>query len=100
MTLRDSTHLLRKLNPHCASALAQLCLARESGARNVDAFLNQRIVAAVSRELLARMAGGLLPAEIRLLISQDESLVIDFMNRRDTSSSVNASADDLAVASP
>ncbi|MFM0336712.1 type VI secretion system ATPase TssH [Paraburkholderia fungorum] len=58
-------------------SLAQLCLARESGARNVDAFLNQRILPAVSRELLARMAGGLLPAKIRLSISQDESLVID-----------------------
>jgi type VI secretion system protein VasG len=80
-------------------SLAQLCLACESGARNVDAFLNQRILPAVSRELLARMAGGLLPVEIRLSISQDESLVIDFVDRRDTSSSVNASADDLAVAS-
>ena len=34
MTLRDSTHLLRKLNPHCASALADaasLCNARLHG---------------------------------------------------------------------
>ncbi|WP_144151482.1 type VI secretion system ATPase TssH [Paraburkholderia sp. BCC1885] len=68
-------------------SLAQLCLARESGARNVDAFLNQRILPAVSRELLARMAKGLLPAEIRLSMSADESLVIDFIDRRETESS-------------
>jgi type VI secretion system protein VasG len=92
-------------------SLAQLCLARESGARNVDAFLNQRILPAVSRELLARMAGGLLPAEIRLSMSprgtsspsglpsvvgtsQDESLVIDFMDGHDKPSSANVTADD------
>ncbi|RDK01859.1 type VI secretion system ATPase TssH [Paraburkholderia lacunae] len=50
-------------------SLAQLCLARESGARNVDAFLNQRILPAVSRELLARMASGEMPVGIRLSTS-------------------------------
>jgi type VI secretion system protein VasG len=89
-------------------SLAQRCLARESGARNVDAFLNQRILPAVSRELLARMAGGLLPAEIRLSMShketssstsEEQSLVIDFVDHRDTDSSFNATANDLATAS-
>lgn len=75
-------------------SLAQLCLARESGARSVDAFLNQRILPAVSRELLARMAGGLLPAEIRLSISGEESLVIDFMHRHDIDPSANSTAND------
>jgi type VI secretion system protein VasG len=42
-------------------SLAQLCLARESGARNVDALINQRILPAVSRELLDRMASGATP---------------------------------------
>ncbi|WP_429250359.1 type VI secretion system ATPase TssH [Paraburkholderia sp. GAS333] len=81
------------------ASLAQLCLARESGARNVDAFLNQRILPAVSRELLARMAGGKLPAEIHLSMSEDESLVIDFIDRRDTPSATGVSLDDpVAVA--
>ncbi|CAB3751524.1 type VI secretion system ATPase TssH [Paraburkholderia solisilvae] len=65
------------------ASLAQLCLARESGARNVDAFLNQRILPAVSRELLARMADGLAPAEIRLSMSADGNLMIDFVDRTD-----------------
>ena len=80
-------------------SLAQLCLARESGARKVDAFLNQRILPAVSRELLARMAGGLLPAEIRLSMTPDESLVIDFIDRHATSPYLNTTADEAAVAS-
>jgi type VI secretion system protein VasG len=78
-------------------ALAQLCLARESGARNVDAFLNQRVLPAVSHELLTRMAGGSLPVECRLSITADESLVIDFLDRHSAPSSANATADDLAM---
>ncbi|CAE6854305.1 Protein ClpV1 [Paraburkholderia nemoris] len=65
------------------AALAQLCLARESGARSVDAFLNQRILPAVSRELLARMADGAAPAGIRLSMSDEGNLTIDFVDRVD-----------------
>lgn len=60
--------------------IADLCLARESGARNVDAFLNQRIPPAVSRELLTRMASGNAPAEIILSSSAEGSLTIDFFD--------------------
>jgi type VI secretion system protein VasG len=83
-------------------SLAQLCLARESGARNVDAFINQRILPALSRELLARMAEGLLPAEIRLSMPpspQDGNLVIDFIGRSDVPSSIDALTDKPVEAS-
>lgn len=63
------------------SAMAELCLARESGARNVDAFLNQRILPAVSRELLSRMASGTAPTKISLSSSNDNGLTIDFIDR-------------------
>ncbi|WP_322009539.1 type VI secretion system ATPase TssH [Paraburkholderia sp. J12] len=63
--------------------IAELCLARESGARNVDAFLNQRILPTVSRELLARMANGAAPAKIALSSSSDGQLTIDFVDRVD-----------------
>lgn len=59
--------------------LAQHCLTRHSGARNVDAFLNQQILPAVSRELLGRMANGNPPAQVRLSPGADGSLVIDFV---------------------
>jgi type VI secretion system protein VasG len=63
------------------TAMAELCLARESGARNVDAFLNQRILPTVSRELLARMAVGAAPAKIVLSSSAEGNLMIDFVDR-------------------
>jgi type VI secretion system protein VasG len=63
--------------------MAGLCLARESGARNVDAFLNQRILPAVSRELLTRMANGIAPARIFLSSSAEGNLTIDFIDKGD-----------------
>ncbi|HTR07022.1 MAG TPA: type VI secretion system ATPase TssH [Paraburkholderia sp.] len=62
------------------AAMAELCLARESGARNVDAFLNQRILPAVSQELLTRMANGTAPAKITLSSSAEGNLTIDFVD--------------------
>jgi type VI secretion system protein VasG len=70
-------------------AMAGLCLARESGARNVDAFLNQRILPSVSRELLARIAAGTASAKILLSSSAEGSLTIDFIDR-DTPVAVDA----------
>jgi len=64
-------------------AMAELCLARESGARNVDAFLDQRILPTVSRELLARMASGAAPARIMLTSSPQGNLTIDFVDREE-----------------
>ncbi|KVD81492.1 ClpV1 family T6SS ATPase [Burkholderia ubonensis] len=76
------------------NAMAELCLARESGARNVDAFLNQRILPTVSRELLTRMAAGTAPATIGLSSSIEGNLTIDFVDRNtamnDTASAPSA----------
>ncbi|WP_244817791.1 type VI secretion system ATPase TssH [Caballeronia sp. Lep1P3] len=71
------------------ASLAQLCVARESGARSVDAFLDQRILPTVSRELLARMATGVAPAAIRLASSEEGNLTIEFVDRE---SSVSTAA--------
>jgi type VI secretion system protein VasG len=73
--------------------MAELCLARESGARNVDAFLNQRLLPTVSRELLAGMAHGTAPAKIALSRSPEGNLTIDFIDpdHRDRDASVTYS---------
>jgi type VI secretion system protein VasG len=60
---------------------AQSCVERDAGARSIDAFLNQRILPAVSRELLARMATGSPPAEIRLSGLPEGKLTIDFIEQ-------------------
>ncbi|SAK64708.1 type VI secretion system ATPase TssH [Caballeronia ptereochthonis] len=63
------------------ASLAARCLSRDSGARNIDAFLDQRILPAISRELLARMASGATPAEIRVANPEEGSLSIEFVDR-------------------
>ncbi|HKU00084.1 MAG TPA: type VI secretion system ATPase TssH [Paraburkholderia sp.] len=62
------------------ATMAELCVARDSGARNVDAFLHQRVLPAVARELLTRMASGTTPAKVVLSSSAEGSLTIDFVD--------------------
>jgi type VI secretion system protein VasG len=62
-------------------ALAQHCVARDSGARSIDAFIDQRILPTVARELLVRIATGTVPAEVRLSGSPEGQLTIDFIER-------------------
>ncbi|WDR86185.1 type VI secretion system ATPase TssH [Burkholderia ambifaria] len=61
-------------------SIAQHCVSRESGARGVDAFLNQRVLPVVSRELLARMATGVTPRHIVLSTGVEGALTIDFVD--------------------
>ncbi|MFM0324472.1 type VI secretion system ATPase TssH [Caballeronia glebae] len=63
------------------ASLAEMCLSRDSGARNIDAFLDQRVLPTVSRELLTRMASSDTPAEIRLANSAEGNLTIEFIDR-------------------
>jgi type VI secretion system protein VasG len=62
-------------------ALAQHCIARDAGARSIDAFIDQRILPVVARELLARIATGTAPAEVRLSGAPEGNLTIDFIER-------------------
>lgn len=66
-------------------SIAQHCVSRESGARSVDAFLNQRVLPVVSRELLGRMASGITPRQILLSATAEGSLTIDFVDAPATS---------------
>jgi type VI secretion system protein VasG len=59
-------------------SIAQHCVSRESGARGVDAFLNQRVLPVVSRELLARMATGVTTSTISLTAGMAGNLTISF----------------------
>jgi type VI secretion system protein VasG len=61
-------------------SIAQRCVSRESGARSVDAFLNQRVLPVVSHELLARMAEDVIPRKILLSAAADGTMTIDFID--------------------
>jgi type VI secretion system protein VasG len=97
--LRRQHNVMLTSDEALTASLAQLCLARESGARNVDAFLNQQILPAVSRELLARIADGLAPTEIRLSMSADGNLTIDFVDQDDGEPDTTGASNHRAEAS-
>jgi type VI secretion system protein VasG len=64
------------------STLAEACLIRESGARNIDSLLNEQILPVVAREVLTRMQTGDMPDETRLSLSEGGGLAIDFVVHR------------------
>ncbi|GFZ98872.1 type VI secretion system ATPase TssH [Dyella caseinilytica] len=70
---------------HCEdvllATLAQACLIRESGARNVDGLLNTQVLPVLAREILLRMQGGEVLGEICLGLSESGGLAIDFVSR-------------------
>ncbi|CAG2307762.1 MULTISPECIES: type VI secretion system ATPase TssH [Burkholderia] len=70
-------------------SIAQHCVSRESGARSVDAFLNQRVLPALSHELLVRMASDSAPRRIALSVTAEGALTIDFVD-------ASTAADDAA----
>ncbi|WP_431823243.1 type VI secretion system ATPase TssH [Burkholderia sp. F1] len=72
VTLKCADDLIDSISQHCVS--------RESGARNVDAFINQRILPTVSRQLLTRMASGITPHAIGLSADTDGKMTIDFVD--------------------
>ncbi|MFJ2992493.1 type VI secretion system ATPase TssH [Pandoraea sp. NPDC087047] len=63
------------------ATLAQGCLNRESGARSIDAFINQQILPSLSDELLTRLASGEVTKDIALCLSSDGQLDIDFTRK-------------------
>jgi type VI secretion system protein VasG len=79
--LRRQHDVLFACDEALVDALAQHCVARDSGARSIDAFIDQRILPTVARELLVRIATGTVPAEVRLSGSPEGKLTIDFIER-------------------
>ena len=74
------------------STLAQACLIRESGARNVDSLLNEKILPVVAREILSRMQTGDMPDETRLGLTEEGDLTIDFVAHRTSVDTIDAAA--------
>ncbi|MCX4138343.1 type VI secretion system ATPase TssH [Paraburkholderia sp. SEWSISQ10-3 4] len=74
-------------NDALVSELAHACQLPDSGARNIDSLLDQQILPVLSRELLVRIArhrlpratsGGKLPRAIRLSLSDDDGITVEF----------------------
>lgn len=57
--------------------LTQQCLSRDTGARGIDAHINQQVLPMIAREILARRTSGEAAQRIGLALSQDGLLTID-----------------------
>ncbi|WP_423193269.1 type VI secretion system ATPase TssH [Cupriavidus sp. H18C2] len=62
-------------------ALVQACLQPDSGARNIDSLLDQRLLPVLSRELLSRVGSGQLPASISLSYAEADGIGVQFEDR-------------------
>ncbi|WP_211450949.1 type VI secretion system ATPase TssH [Collimonas antrihumi] len=79
LRLKRQYGIILSCNEGLIDTLAQACLLRESGARNIDSLLNQQILPVVARELLVRLAAGGMPDEVRLSHSPDGNLALEFL---------------------
>ena len=68
-----------ELRPEARDALADRCRDPESGARNVDAMIDQAILPRISQQLLERMAEGTLPRRVALGVDADRDFVFEFV---------------------
>lgn len=59
------------------TTLTQQCLARDTGARGIDAHINQQVLPTIAREILVRRTSGEAAQRIGLSLSQDGLLAID-----------------------
>jgi type VI secretion system protein VasG len=61
------------------SAIADRCLASETGARNIDHVLSSSVMPQMAQELLSRMTTGLpMPKTVRLDLAEDKSFRLTF----------------------
>ncbi|HFP9210310.1 TPA: type VI secretion system ATPase TssH [Klebsiella quasipneumoniae subsp. quasipneumoniae] len=58
--------------------LTEACLLPDTGARNVDILLNQKILPALSQQLLSHMAAGHKPNHVTLGYHEEEGIVMAF----------------------
>jgi type VI secretion system protein VasG len=78
-----STHGIRLAwDPRVAEAIVERCTNVEGGARNIDHVLDLAVLPQITQAILARMAGGPLPATARLLPSEDGFTQLVFEDSR------------------
>ncbi len=76
--LAESNKIKFTYTPEVVEQIASRCQEVETGARNIDHIMRGTILPHISREILARMGQGEMPAEINLGLAEDGSFRIDF----------------------
>lgn len=70
------------------ASLAQACILREAGARNIDSLLNQQIFPVVAVKILERIDTGSMPKEVYLSHSNSGNVVVDFFPNEEAAKSI------------
>ncbi|VVQ17422.1 Protein ClpV1 [Pseudomonas fluorescens] len=73
-------------------ALVAACLLPDTGARNIDSLLNQQILPVLSQQLLQRQAAQQKTLGVTLGYSDEEGIVLHFIDAHDTATSVDLEA--------
>ncbi len=60
--------------------IASRCTEVETGARNIDHIMNGTIMPQMSREILTRLSGEVMPSEVHLGVAKDGNFKISFKN--------------------
>jgi type VI secretion system protein VasG len=76
--LEESHGIAFEVLPAARDALAQRCTDSESGARNVDHVIDQRILPWISLQLLEKMAAGEMPRRVILGVADDGDFRFEF----------------------
>ncbi|MNV78731.1 hypothetical protein D3C71_1722400 [compost metagenome] len=69
-------------------ALVAACLLPDTGARNIDSLLNQQILPVLSQQLLQRQAAQQKTLGVTLSYSDEDGIVLHFIDAHDTATSV------------
>ncbi|SEP03214.1 type VI secretion system ATPase TssH [Aquisalimonas asiatica] len=78
--LQEEHGMAMRCAPEVLDRIVAQCEGRETGARQVEAVIDQRLLPAVARQLLALMAEGDVPAAMELGIDDDGGLSCAFLD--------------------
>ncbi|WP_290635693.1 type VI secretion system ATPase TssH [Aquisalimonas sp.] len=78
--LQDEHGMAMRCAPDVVDRIAAQCEGRETGARQVEAVIDQRLLPSVARQLLALMAEGDVPAAMELGVDEEGGLSCVFLD--------------------
>lgn len=78
--LQDEHGIALRCAPDVLDRIAVQCKGRETGARQVEAVIDQRLLPSVARQLLALMADDDMPAAMELTLDEEGGLACAFLD--------------------
>ena len=74
----DSQRQTLEIDPAMVEVIARRCTEVETGARNIDHIIRERLLPMMSSALLERMTEGPLPPSVRIGVGDNEDFTVEF----------------------